>query len=136
MSIPLRNVIQKTRKSSLLNLLKLSLHFANIRGQLQFQAIVKVDLVGWINTLEFKMIAHLFTERSKALLPNFRHEKQCRADIKAVAILHDLIAASTWAVVLFQHGYIVAVFSKPGRGGDSANSSADHNSSLFVHLSP
>ena len=34
--VPFCNVVQKARKSSLLNLLQLSLHFADIRGQLQF----------------------------------------------------------------------------------------------------
>src|SRR6185436_9647660 len=108
----LRNVIQETCKCRLLDLFELGLHIADIRGELQLQAIVKVDLVGGVNALELQVIAQSFAERREGLLPDLGHEEQRRTDIEAVPIPENLVAASPRREFLFQYGYIISIFSQ------------------------
>ena len=44
--------------------------------------------------VQLEMVAHLFAERGKGLLPDFGHEEQRRADVEAVTVVDDLVAAS------------------------------------------
>ena len=106
----LGNVIEKTRKGGLLDLFQLLLHFADIGGQFKLQAIVEVDFVSWIDATQIDVVAHLFTQGSKGLLPNFGHQEQGRANIEAMAFTHNLVCAPTGGFVLFEHGHTVSVF--------------------------
>src|SRR5688572_8386872 len=131
-----RDVVQKAGKSGLLDFLKLSLHVAHIGSQFQLQTIIEVDFVRWVNAAQIEMIAHPFTERRKGFFPNFGHEKQGRANIKAVSLVHELVTASARSLVFLQHDHVISVFCESGGGGDSAYPGANYESSSFVHFSP
>ena len=90
----LGDVIQETGKGGLLYAFELGLHIANVRGEGELQSIVEMHFVGWVDALEFQVIAHPLAERGKGFLPDLRHEEKRRTDIEAVTLAHALVAAS------------------------------------------
>jgi hypothetical protein len=92
-----------------------------------------MDFVGGVYSPELEVIAHSLAERSKRLLPDFRHKKQGRSNVKAVTFAEDLIATSPRCSFFFQNGYVISISGKSGGGGNPANPGADHERSWFLH---
>ena len=127
------DIVQEPGKGRLLDLFKLGLHSAEVGGKLQLETIIEVNLVGWVDTGQLEVVAHLLPEGGERFLPDLRHQEERGANVEAVTVADDLVGATTGSGFLFQHSHIVSVPGKPGGSRDPTDPCTDHNSSCFLH---
>ena len=126
MVMALSHITQKPAKGSGLDGLQLLLHPVDVCRELEFGFILEMDVVGGIDALQVEMILDPLTQIGIGLGIDLGQKIQAGPDIKAVAILHDLVAAPTWSGGLFQDGNVTAPVGQACSDGNAAHARADH----------
>ena len=94
MQVALGQVAQEAVEAARLDRLELRLHEVDVGVQGDLRAIVEADAVGRVDAAQIEMVLHALAERLVRLCENLRHQEEGGADIEAVPIAHDLVAAT------------------------------------------
>ncbi len=134
--LALGQVAQKAAEAPRLDRLEARLHLEDVGRQLEAGPVAKTDAVGRIDAPQVELIRHLRSEGSVGLLKDLRHQEQGGANVEAMAVPNQLIAAAAGCRIGFEHRHGVALASQPSRRGQAADARAhDDGRSLFAHCS-
>ncbi len=114
-------VTQQALEAAGLEGLQLCQHVVQVGGQLQLQVVLKIQMVGGVDTAQVQVVLHAFTQGGEGLGIDFGHQEEGRAGIEGVPVDGHAADAPAGLFAFLQHGHLAALARQAGGGGDPAD---------------